>query len=678
MPRQPERHTILVVAFTHRLAASVSRNLQRQLPSMPRPCRIVTLAFEQVGADLELDDVLRSGSLRACVFALERGGFEEPAKTKAPRDTTDPAPWALGDGAEPDRPGYRACLELMADMVMDRDDFRLMVLPPVDDPLLVNELTTRESPSFSPSAAKMQECVHLPREGEPIPEDYPGPQLVAFLEDLRDIQDAKLYRFLRKGAFLVAGVLATLLQLVAALTIVWLLTWCASHGQILPDTPLLLPLRTQVLAALSAGVLLCPAVVVALAAPSSAPNTSTAPLSAHLGWLAAVLLSSVTLYTGLFIVLPGLPGARPWLWMAVGAGVLLDHWRRIGWMRARSTIPVLSRDQTTKATSIGTLLDIPQVGPLTGALLSPAKPTVFISYTHRQGWSEQNAALLKRSLAHADVNGFIDRMIPHGSSWREAIDRRHGDANTFCVLLDRDCLDSAWIAAELQAAAHNQRSGGAPDIYLILDPGLDIPTRGALLKADIHGPQNYGPAVYVVRGSPEEYERIARYLGSAGYTSGGVSLPVKIQALAWRIFGVPLILLQSIGALGTILAWLAVPLLCALLLGAEQRWSVLSSDGVVLWGFLVSAYFAAFVTRLTVASRFEMRFVNPEVNSRFVWIMHAAMAFVFFDLAAYWGRSVHPVHVGWGLVIGGFAWMVARWYTATMRNAVPALRRDGV
>ncbi len=675
MPSQAETDTILVVAFTQGVAAAASQTLQRQLPAMPRPCRIVTLAFEQVDVDLELDGVLMSGSLRACVFALERGGFEEPAKTRASRGINDPDPWALGDWAEPDRRGYRSCLEFMAGLVMARADFRLFVIPPGDDPGLVKDLTTPGSPSFSPVAVTMQECVNLPREGEPIPEDYPGPQLAAFLEDLPDIQDARLYGRLRMRADRLAGGVATAVQLSALAVIGTLLGWCALSGQLMPTTALPLPTEALVASALAAGITLCPAVVVALAARSSTPDSNTAPYSTQVGWIAVVLLSAAALYATFFIVFPGMPTVRPWFWVATGMGVLLDHGRRTGWKRGRVTIPSPSATTPPEPRSLGALLKIPRAGPLSGALLSPTKPKVFISYTHKRGWSERNAELLKQALAEADVKGFIDRMIPHGSSWREAIDRGHGDATTFCVLLDRDCLDSAWIAAELRAAADNQGAGGGPDIYLILDPALDIPTRGTHLEADLRGPLYYGRAVYVVEGNPDEFAHIARYLGRSGYLAGGGALSKKLQALAWGAIGIPLIVLQSIGAQGTRLFWLALPLLCALLLGLDQRWSSLASHSVALWGYLVSAFFTAFVMRLTVASRFEMHIASPDYNGRIMWIMHAAMAFVFFDLAGYWGRALDPIHVAWGLVIGGFAWHIARYYSATMRSVMPQLRR---
>jgi hypothetical protein len=268
---------------------------------------------------------------------------------------------------------------------------------------------------------------------------------------------------------------------------------------------------------------------------------------------------------------------------------------------------------------------------------------VFISYARSSEWGRTVAQKLHQELTKVGVPSFLDVVdIAPGSSWRHRLQEQLGSATILVQVQDAVTVTRPWVAAELTVAAFNQSLCGLPDIVILRHPDLkesDLPpSTPPLVRSSLFpGKQANRPLLHVIEYTPDVPQTLARELTRFGqrYRASAVCVIPPYLAAFLELGIMPFRgLLGTLGVLGSFGAW-------AVLGGAWWLWQKgtqptawLVERRLDFWCLLLIAFWLGFVSRLAVASRFELRHSQANVNARFQYLSTIALVFILIWLVA--------------------------------------------
>jgi hypothetical protein len=338
---------------------------------------------------------------------------------------------------------------------------------------------------------------------------------------------------------------------------------------------------------------------------------------------------------------------------------------------------------------------------LDAPIISELSARVFISYPHahdNEAWAEPWAHEIYCALRKENVECFWDqRGIREGSNWYNELNQAMGEANVVIVLLGSEIFSREWCARELETALRNSRLAGVPDIIVLKPEKFDknpttctcYPVFRAILdqKDTLSNPKIrklLGETPPLLLSPPYNCEEIdarpaksnsvrmlVNELKTYRFSQTNAIVPHNLEGMVHAIVFLPKSILFLLGLqLGTIVGWIAILLAILQFTGLINVQGFLTSRGLLVPVFLLCGFWAGFVGRLAVSSKFEAK-ITPgvfeestepeEINEllRYVWVVHSFMAVGYLALLMLWLPGLLPLQIAWGIVLIGIGWQTA-------------------
>jgi hypothetical protein len=518
----------------------------------------------------------------------------------------------------------------------------------------------------------------------------PGVVVAQFINGFDDIQDAAAKRFQWKTSSLVAGHAARGFQL-ATLVVSAMLAVGVVISTAWTDTFRHLLDSNSALIAVVAGLNVFPALACLFCGVSETMEHNRDDSASvkqrnriHIVVLAALVLA---LQLWLLVVISPLGEAQ---WFAVGGlwGVMLDVVRRraIAMQAQEHAIDctTITRDLSALPRPVLAGLAGIRPSPLRGLILSDTEPRVFISYTRASGWSKGVASELYDACREKDIFCFLDELeISKGAYWRSELNRAIGRCNVFVAILAQETYTKPWPAAELEAALARAHQVGHPAVIVLIKADSDMGhpctvgrERLPVFEALVAQQSRIGLKLKSV-GDEDQRENAIRNLVRqlepgrfrSNHSTFGRALENGMRFLGF----LPLAIMLLVGSQGTIVAWLAMLLVVVQAIGWLDVGSILRSHGALTPALMLCGFWAGFVGRLALASRFEVswddRLHRPRAS------LHAIMALSFIAVTVPWLPTVPAIVLGWATIAYGLGWFSGVNFVTQILRMKSSIRR---
>ncbi|MBK8060484.1 MAG: TIR domain-containing protein [Gemmatimonadetes bacterium] len=613
-----QREVVLLASHTVEANDAVEEQLETLGDEMGRPVVISRVAFAAARPELRrLPEPEPDQHVCAAVLVLEREGLDDAAFQQF---------------------GF-ACIQ----QVMMRADFRLLVY--------LYDVDLHELRAIADENAFVAELFDTTQVAEHPAGDVLRRSLVPFIRRVERVAAAERWRNARLRATSgLSSVIGIVFRVAVILAVAGypMLRW-------FPDVVRAVPFAAK-LAAFNTGML-----AFALQAPLLflLVRGPRAGLSASQGNRALgryLLLCGIAMF-GANATQQAVDGPGSWIWLGLGAGLVLDTVRRAGWNARRQLLDLgdLQKEATDEAHGdrSRTIDDGEPHNPFTCPFLPAPAPRIFISYSRSSEQAAGLATALFQDLTRAGSTPFLDRAsIPVGASWRRALNQHLGECDAFVCILDAKSLQRPWVGAEVLAALAARRLTGTPDILLLLDPSVDatqppvLPLFRGICEAFHEAPIPGRPRI-VPLGS--ETRRVTSWALAPGR--------FQPMAVLTRLSAVPvwmaLTVLAPIGGLGFLAGFILGPI--ALLQGTTQPFvSWLQGKGWLGWGLVLVTFWVGSMARHTVAIWAGERQPAPEFGA----LVPAISVVGLFWMAQLLALRAEALWLGWALVVGVAGWWV--------------------
>ena len=231
-------------------------------------------------------------------------------------------------------------------------------------------------------------------------------------------------------------------------------------------------------------------------------------------------------------------------------------------------------------------------------------------------------------------------------------------------MLDPITVTREWPAAELESALWGKALTGVPDILILVSPELALGQPTAALPvfdAVLRVPGTFTddqPRLISVTDSTAS--TIASELRPQWYSSGASVLPDWMDGL-WRLLMYPIMLalfyvVRSSPPLGC-LAGIWVVLNWGLTVEAS---AVVKAVGGIDPAYLICGFWLGLAGRLTIYSRFEVKYPIP--SFRYIFVFHCLALGGIMGVLALLSPYVSLLAALWATLLGGWGWILANWY----------------
>jgi len=489
-----------------------------------------------------------------------------------------------------------------------------------------------------------------------------------YSQQLDNIRDTSRWRSLRVALSITTGWAATVIQVACAASLaLGTLFFTLARRQAME---FLLPSWGRIALAVVPGIAFFPLVTVPLSFLGRGIGESLRLRDdrRYILWLAAfALLGPATI---------GLPqqmkAPMSWFLVGIAAGVLIDLARRGGLQARRIRIAVNPQTDPEHPQGLSTRLRDVARGRVPDPLTCPLMPVdaarVFISYTHSSVWARELVASLHGELRAFRVECFLDeRDIPHGHSWRRLLHRKVANATVFISVVDGISVGKQWPAAELEAALESRRLTGIPDVILLRQSESPSSVSGLpVFTAVLAQPGDTRPGrPRIVTVTHSTVSTLAASLRQ--YRSPSVLSPAA-STIPFAFALLP----GAVGPLGTVVGWIALLLFLLQRAGKLAVSTFIYNHGLLAPAFLLCGLWLGFTSRLTAASRYEVRTDSPRLQA----ITNLVACAGFLILLRQWLAQVSPLVVGWTLVLCGIGWLSGSSFVYRVSRRKPDLSRE--
>lgn len=541
-------------------------------------------------------------------------------------------------------PDFRYWLKWCIANVADKEDFRLFVY--------LHDLTDAEIYGLAKSDDLLANLIDTVQMSESTAPEHLHHALRSYLQQLDGLRSAAIWRKLRIISAVYLGRVATGIQIFCgALLTASIFTYAVREDLVIS---LLSGSSKQSFAVIS-GIVLFPVIITPmylLLSGNAAANFLLRNNPRVIPWLISfVVLAPAT------ISLPQHVGA-PVSYIALGiyAGILLELTRRKGVLAQRKGLSLKNALKAIKSQFFPRYL-LKSISDrsrdlMHNPLFSEHTPRVFISYTRSSDWSRRCSLELHNMLQKAGAKSFLDReSIEEGSSWRTHLNLSITDANVFIVVIDRHSVTRDWVAAEIMTAMAGKQLTGLPEIIVLIEPNMIkttemLPVFSALLEG-YGSPQKQGDPRLIAVGD-STLQTLVLDLSHRFRTLS--VFPRQLSSL-FMFITIPLVF---IGTIGSFLGW---PSAIFAYLQYWQKYdsaAILLSLGILKVAYLLCGYWLGFISRLALASWFEVKNSNPTLLT----IIQVVPCIGLAGLLDVWSSSVGHLIIGWAFVLCYTGWLL--------------------
>ena len=628
---------VWVISYTDKANDLVMKELQAPNDKWPRPVKFKEIIIGSLRKKPATNLLTFNNRLCAAVLVLEMSGLSNKS--------------------------YRDWIEKCISRVINKDDFCLLVWP--YDMTVDVDGTDDDGDEL---LEKLINTVQIPKRTDVRKE------LVRFLKELDEIRNAALWRRLHSSMAIIVELIAVICQASSIAITIFLVPIVLFWNQFMLTY---LSANHKAIIIFMSGIVYFPLLIIGL--PTAFLWLTPATRIGEKRVLFARLALLVSPWPSLMALIM-LKAPSSWYILGMVAGFLIDVMRRGGRKTGR-VLPIVDHLMKKTGSTTNTLqkhaiypdyyLDEALSGCFPNPFIRPIWPDeaakVFISYSRSS--SRNTASELHDLLCKWGVKSFRDEdSIREGLGWRKILTRKISESNVFIAIADSTSVRSFWPPIEMEIALILKRLTGSPHIIVLKSkehppeqPPNENDTRKIssvfkhLLRLSPLATNDNQPQL--LEENDSTLSSIVSGLRFPHFHASPAVIPKKLASLLLHYAFPFFIVMRSIGSIGILVGWGAIPLALLQMLDKFNVTSYLTSHNLLSLTSLVWGYWLGYVGRFTVLSRFQVKM--PALQRMIIFAVNLVASIGFIGLFTLWILKIPAFVIGWAVILCSVGWLVA-------------------